>query len=109
VILKRENTVSHRHLVILEPVFDLDCVLVACCLLYRGDVVPKDVQMAVATIKTRKTIHIVDWCPTAFKLGICHEPAAYVPGGDLAKVNRSLCMLSNTTAISAAWSRLGAF
>jgi len=78
----------------------------ACCLLYRGDVVPKDVQAAVASVKTRKTIHIVDWCPTAFKLGICNEPAAYVPGGDLAKVSRSLCMLSNTTAISAAWSRL---
>jgi hypothetical protein len=29
-----------------------------------------------------------------------------VPGGDLAKVSRSLCMLSNTTAIAAAWSRL---
>jgi len=78
----------------------------ACCLLYRGDVVPKDVQAAVATIKTRKTIQIVDWCPTAFKLGICNEPAACVPGGDLAKVSRSLCMLSNTTAISSAWSRL---
>ena len=78
----------------------------ACCLLYRGDVVPKDVQAAVATIKTRKTIQIVDWCPTAFKLGVCSEPAAYVPGGDLAKVSRSLCMLSNTTAISSAWSRL---
>jgi len=78
----------------------------ACCLLYRGDVVPKDVQAAVATIKTRRTIRIVDWCPTAFKLGICNESAAYVPGGDLAKVSRSLCMLSNTTAISTAWSRL---
>ncbi|KAF9782765.1 tubulin alpha [Thelephora terrestris] len=78
----------------------------ACCLLYRGDVVPKDVQAAVATIKTRKTIRIVDWCPTAFKLGVCSEAPACIPGGDLAKVNRSLCMLSNTTAIAAAWSRL---
>lgn len=79
----------------------------ACCLLYRGDVVPKDVQSAVATIKTKKTIQIVDWCPTAFKLGICNEAPAYIPDGDLAKVSRSLCMLSNTTAIAAAWSRLG--
>mgnify|MGYP002717601060 CR=1 FL=1 len=29
-----------------------------------------------------------------------------MPGGDLAKVSRSLCMLSNTTAIATAWSRL---
>ncbi|THH31299.1 hypothetical protein EUX98_g2872 [Antrodiella citrinella] len=78
----------------------------ACCLLYRGDVGPKDAQNAVASVKTKKTIQFVDWCPTGFKLGICAEPAAQVPGGDLAKTSRSLCMLSNTTAISAAWGRL---
>lgn len=67
---------------------------VACCLLFRGDVIPKDVQGAVANIKTKKTIQFVDWCPTGFKLGICNEPPAYVPGGDLAKATRSLCTLS---------------
>jgi hypothetical protein len=41
-----------------------------------------------------------------FKLGISNEAPAQVPGGDLAKVSRSLCMLSNTTAIATAWSRL---
>jgi tubulin alpha len=79
---------------------------VACALLFRGDVVPKDVNAAVSIIKTKRTIQFVDWCPTGFKLGICNEPAAHIPGGDLAKVSRSLCMLSNTTAISSAWSRL---
>ncbi|KAF9453041.1 tubulin alpha [Macrolepiota fuliginosa MF-IS2] len=78
----------------------------ACCLLFRGDVVPKDVQVAVSNIKTKRTIQFVDWCPTGFKLGICNEPPAHVPGGDLAKASRSLCMLSNTTAIASAWSRL---
>jgi len=33
----------------------------ACCLMYRGDVVPKDVNAAVATIKTKRTIQFVDW------------------------------------------------
>ncbi|KAF4546953.1 Tubulin alpha chain [Elsinoe fawcettii] len=42
----------------------------ATCLLYRGDVVPKDTHSAVATLKTRRTIQFVDWCPTGFKLGI---------------------------------------
>ncbi|KAF4601981.1 hypothetical protein EYR40_005182 [Pleurotus pulmonarius] len=78
----------------------------ACALLYRGDVVPKDVNTAVAVIKTKRTIQFVDWCPTGFKIGICNEPPANVPGGDLAKVSRSMCMLSNTTAIASAWSRL---
>ena len=41
----------------------------ACCLLYRGDVVPKDVNASIATIKTKRTIQFVDWCPTGFKVG----------------------------------------
>ncbi len=36
----------------------------ACCLLYRGDVVPKDVNTAIANIKTKRAIQFVDWCPT---------------------------------------------
>lgn len=78
----------------------------ATCLLYRGDVVNKDVQQAVTAIKAKKSIQLVDWCPTGFKIGICYQPPQYVPNGDLAKVDRAVCMLSNTTAIAEAWSRL---
>jgi len=78
----------------------------ACCLLYRGDVVPKDVNAAIATIKNKRTVQFVDWSPTGFKVGINYQPPTVVPGGDLAKVGRALCMLSNTTAIGEAWSRL---
>lgn len=28
----------------------------ACCMMYRGDVVPKDVSASIATIKTKRTI-----------------------------------------------------
>merc|ERR1712166_1156946 len=62
--------------------------------MYRGDVVPKDVNAAVATIKTKRTIQFVDWCPTG------------VPGGDLAKVMRACCMISNSTAIAEVFSRI---
>ncbi|VDP43802.1 unnamed protein product [Schistosoma curassoni] len=78
----------------------------ACCLLYRGDVVPKDVNAAIANIKTKKSIQFVDWCPTGFKVGINYQPPTIVPNGDLAKVQRAVCMLSNTTAIADAWARL---
>merc|ERR1712013_472308 len=78
----------------------------ACCLLYRGDVVPKDVNAAISTIKTKRTIQFVDWCPTGFKVGINYQPPTVVPGGDLAKVMRAVCMISNTTAIAEAWARL---
>ena len=40
----------------------------AICLLYRGDVVPKDVNAAIASIKNSKTVQFVDWCPTGFKV-----------------------------------------
>lgn len=40
----------------------------ACCMLYRGDVTPKDVASAIAKIKTKRTIQFVDWCPTGFKV-----------------------------------------
>ena len=78
----------------------------ACCMLYRGDIVPKDVNAAIAALKTKRTIQFVDWCPTGFKVGINKQPPTVVPGGDLAKVSRAVCMLSNSTAIAEAWSRL---
>ena len=37
---------------------------------------------------------------------INYQPPTVVPGGDLAKVQRAVCMLSNTTAIAEAWARL---
>ena len=80
----------------------------ACCLLYRGDVVPNDVTTSISNIKTKRSIQFVDWCPTGFKVGINHQKPASVPGGDLAPVSRSVCMLSNTTAIAEAWTRLNA-
>ncbi|XP_010139959.1 PREDICTED: tubulin alpha-5 chain [Buceros rhinoceros silvestris] len=64
------------------------------------------VTAAIATIKTKRSIQFVDWCPTGFKVGINYQPPTVVPGGDLAKVQRAVCMLSNTTAIAEAWARL---
>ena len=78
----------------------------ACCLLYRGDVAPNDVTASISQIRMKRTIQFVDWCPTGFKVGINNQMPASVPGGDLAKVTRSVCMLSNTTAIAEAWARL---
>merc|ERR1712100_81694 len=56
----------------------------SCCLLYRGDVTPKDVNAAVATTKNKRTIQFVDWAPTGVKVGINYQPPTVIPGGDLA-------------------------
>ncbi|KAF3420732.1 hypothetical protein E2986_00603 [Frieseomelitta varia] len=78
----------------------------AVCMLYRGDVVPKDVNAAIAAIKRQKHVQFVEWCPTGFKVGINYQPPTVVPGGDLAKVERAVCCLCNTTAIVEAWARI---
>lgn len=58
----------------------------ACCMLYRGDVVPKDVNAAIATIKTKRTIQFVDWCPTGFKVGLGDsERSSWSGGGRLGR------------------------
>ena len=45
-------------------------------------------------------------CPTGFKCGINYQPPTVVPGGDLAKVMRACCMISNSTAIAEVFSRI---
>ena len=78
----------------------------AVALLYRGDVVPRDANTAIAALKAKQSFNLVEWCPTGFKVGINYQPPMNVPGSELAKVDRCVSMLSNTTAIAEAWSRL---
>ncbi|KAJ5273644.1 hypothetical protein N7478_008769 [Penicillium angulare] len=78
----------------------------AVALLYRGDVVPRDANAAVAALKAMPSFNLVEWCPTGFKLGINYQKPFRVPDSELAPVDRSASMLSNTTAIAEAWSRL---
>jgi len=80
----------------------------ATCLMYRGDVLPKDVSSALAAIKQKSSIQFVDWCPTGFKCGINSQPPTVVPGSEMAKVQRAVCMLSNSTAIAQVFSRIDA-
>ena len=59
--------------------------------------------------RTLTNVHSVndsDWCPTGFKCGINYQPPTVVPGGDLAKVMRACCMISNSTAIAEVFSRI---
>ena len=83
----------------------------AVCLLYRGDVVPRECNAAIGAMKAKASFNLVEWCPTGFKLGINYQKPMAVPtaspaDGGLASVDRSVSMLSNTTAIAEAWSRL---
>jgi tubulin alpha len=78
---------------------------VACCLLCGDDVVLKDVGSASAAIKT-KTSEFVEWSGDGFKVGLNYQPPTLVRGGTLAKVQRAVCMLVNTTPIREVWNGL---
>merc|ERR1711963_872122 len=74
----------------------------AVALLYRGDIVPRDCSAAAGALKAKSSFNLVEWCPTGFKLGINYTKPISVPGSELAAVDRSVAMLSNTTAIAEA-------
>jgi len=78
----------------------------AVCMMYRGDVVSKDVSDAVSAMKSKATVQFVDWSPAGFKCGINQQKPRVVPGGELAQSNKAVCMLSNTTAISELFARI---
>ncbi|OAD54075.1 Tubulin alpha chain, partial [Eufriesea mexicana] len=78
----------------------------SCCLLYRGDVNPNDVNRTIQSLKGTKSIRFVSWSPTGFKVGINYQPTTTVPGSDLAKSKRTMVMISNNTAIRHRWSML---
>lgn len=78
----------------------------ACCLLFRGDVHPKDVNQAISTIKNKRAGQFVEWCPTGFKVGMNSRKPTVLDDDAMASVTRAVCLLSNTTAIAEAWRRL---
>lgn len=117
-IVRRENA-THSELNTLEitnAVFDPENQLVkcdlrtakfmSCCLLYRGDVTPRDANAAIAQIKSRHDIPFVDWCPISFKAAIINNSQVSFPDDLMAHAKRSVTMLSNTTAIGNLFSRL---
>ena len=71
----------------------------ACCLIYRGNVSTMDANRAVDLAQRRKTFNMVDWCPTGFKIGINRSEPGYIENGDLARTDRSLTLISNSTAV----------
>jgi tubulin alpha len=45
------------------------------------------------------TIKFIDWCPPGIKICVSYQPPTLVPGRDLAKIQRAVRMLTNTTTI----------
>lgn len=83
-----------------------DGKFMACCMLYRGDVMAKDINSAIQSVKDLTRIRFVDWCPTGFKIGINNKSPTSVPNSDLSSFVRGVSMLASTTAIQSVFSAL---
>ena len=60
----------------------------ACCLIYRGNISTLEANQAVDAVKRKKTIQMVDWCGTGFKVGINRSTPGYIKDSELVKTNR---------------------
>ena len=78
----------------------------ACSLLYRGDILPKESVSAMSQIRNNSTIQFVDWCPTGFKVSINNKPMTAKKGSGIYPSTRSCSMLGNTTAIAMLYSNI---
>merc|ERR1712151_857308 len=77
-----------------------DSQYLASCLLFRGDVVPAEMNASVATIKTKPSVMIADWNPTGFKQGVNTEPPHQPDDSDMAGTVRSVLHICNNTGVS---------
>jgi len=77
-----------------------DSQYLASCLLFRGDVVPAEMNASVATIKTKPSVMIADWNPTGFKQGVNTEPPHQPEDSDMAPTVRSVLHICNNTGVS---------
>ena len=76
----------------------------ACCMMHRGNVLPKDIHAA--NMKIKRTLQTVDWCAGVLKCGISYKTPTFLPGGDLGKSMNDLTVISNSTAIVELFSRV---
>ena len=59
----------------------------SCCLLYRGDVLPRDATKAIEHIKNQSSFQFVDWIPCSFKVGLNAQVPRMPKGADMAEVS----------------------
>lgn len=78
----------------------------SCCLMYRGDVVAKDVNEYIATIKAQGGIQFIETCPSGLKVSIIKEKPTVIPGSNLAIEDRAVCKIANNTSVVEAWDKL---
>jgi tubulin alpha len=75
-------------------------------LMYKGDVVPQEINSAIIQLKSKRNFKFVDFIHTGFKCGINLQPPVVFSDDDMAKHSRSLAVLCNTTSIVSSWENI---
>lgn len=78
----------------------------AGCLLYRGDVSPKEIHSSINEVNKNLKIKFADCSLGSFKIGINYHNPISVPGSDIAKTNKSCTFLGNSSSICDVFSRI---
>jgi tubulin alpha len=84
-----------------------DCIqnYLTCCFLYRGHVNTNEFSALNARFKILKKTIVRNY-KQEFCLGYRNNPPSFVPDGTLDKVEQSVCLLTNNTAIKQNWGLL---
>ncbi|CAL6057715.1 Alpha-tubulin [Hexamita inflata] len=76
--------------------------------IYRGDVVPKDVSIFLNHIKGNRTVQFADWCQTSFGAGINYQSKLkFFEGSNMTHHERSCITIQNSTGIAQVWNEIG--
>ncbi|MCJ1439160.1 hypothetical protein MMC27_008551 [Xylographa pallens] len=78
----------------------------AVAFLYDGEFVPRERTQAATLPIAKSSFNFVERYSTGFKLEINPQKPVRVPGHELARANRLVSIISDTTAIAEWWSRL---
>ena len=73
----------------------------SCYMMYRGDVIPKEVHQSVNMIKESGNLRQVEWVPNVFMCSIdTGTNKTHSPQSEMGIPKRSVCVLSNNMSIS---------
>jgi len=67
--------------------------------IFRGHCSPKAANEAVQALKSEKTVELVDWCPTGFKISMIDKMPSYLGDDGLKPTDKQCVMVGNTGAV----------
>ena len=72
---------------------------ISSTVMYRGDIVGKDVSSSINRVKESKSINFVDWSPCSFKITINKKKMKGFFDTNLSTTMRSACAIMNSTSV----------